>query len=94
MTKTENLRKEIADLLADWFGHPLGYYNEFFYDKADQVLSHPCLDPYLWDIEEVEVPRILVDSTMTHVESVRQAKVIILEAVGGKLVKATKLEVK
>jgi len=33
------VRKEMADTLADWYGHPLGYYSDYFYNKADEMLS-------------------------------------------------------
>lgn len=35
----EQVIREMADKLAGWFGHPLGYNNEFFYNKAKQLLS-------------------------------------------------------
>lgn len=41
-------------------------------------------------VEEVELPRILVDPTLTHVECVRHAKQTILDLCNGKILREVK----
>ena len=56
------LEKEIADSLAVWFGHPLGYNNDFFYEKAKELLQ--IIHKYGYGIpdDKAELP----DNEMRH----------------------------